>query len=134
MKPEPLKEKWEVKSWKKMIDKLGNEQAMRQTKFMIDMVNDVKSACEFFLKYKDNSELLMKDFPQYRKEIESFKFIQNPYFEECSHGLEEGNCVNCIFRAFECCSRGEIIENEAFKENYNEWLFKLAFKDVMEDV
>jgi len=60
---------------------------------------DVKSACEFYLKYKDSPKLLMRDFPEYKKKVD--------YFLE-----------------------GMVITPTAIVK-YNEWLFKLAFKDVL---
>ena len=58
----------------------------------------IKSACEFYLRYKDNLELFIKEHKEYKDEIEE---KDNIFF---LGGL-----------------------------SYNEWLFKLAFKDVLEE-
>lgn len=65
---------------------------------------DVKSACEFFLKYWDRPALLLKEQPQYRKELLEI----SPYFEK---------------------GKLYLIDDDEMAE-YNEWLFKLAFADV----
>jgi len=60
----------------------------------------LKSACEFYLRYKDNPELLIKEHPELKcKKLEGWIFD----------------------------FKGGVIE-----EDYFEWLFKLAFKGVME--
>ena len=61
---------------------------------------DIKSACDFFLRYKDNPKLFEKE--QFR--IEPFYQKFRWYVSDESFGLVE----------------------------YNEWLFRLAFADVME--
>ena len=67
-------------------------------------VSDVKSACEFYLKYKDKARDLLKDFPKYEKEFDRFV---KPF-------------------------KGKELPMWFIGAKYNEWLFKLAFKDVME--
>jgi len=70
-------------------------------------LKDVKSACEFWLRYKDNPELLVKEqnyFSNYWELFERFKY------------------QNYDFRW------------EFDNKKYNEWLFRLAFQDVMENV
>ena len=97
MKPEPLIGK-EVSfdSW--ILQKNG--------KVWFDK-EDVKSACEFYLKYKDNPLLLIKDFPSYEKYV--FNFVKN-YTE-----LKDKTLIEFDFK------------------KYNEWLFKLSFKPVFEE-
>ena len=86
--------------------------------------------------------MLIKEHPEYKDEVEELRWVPNPYFEKCAKmTIEEKryygeygkdfNCHNCPFRNE--CHEGEYIENETFKEDYNEWLFKLAFKDVLGD-
>ena len=102
----------------------------------------IKSACEFYLRYKDKPELLMKEHPEYKKEVENIKWIPNPYFEECKQFavaiVEEkdreyyrnGSCKYCPVR--DKCQQGEYIYNDEFIKDYNEWLFKLAFMSFEE--
>jgi len=66
----------------------------------------IKSACEFYLRYKDNPELLIKEHPKCEDEVVSM----------CFAGWDD------YYR------RNLIVTTE-----YNEWLFKLAFKDVLGD-
>jgi len=67
----------------------------------------LKSACEFYLRYKDRPALLAKEIPKYRKEVEKFG--------------EREALFPVLHRTYEW----------DFKK-YNKWLFKLAFKGVME--
>jgi len=66
---------------------------------------DIKSACEFYLRYEDNPELLLKEYPSYKK-----------------------NIVKCGFKI-----KGKLVylDETTAPEKYNEGLFKLAFKDVI---
>ena len=63
----------------------------------------IKSACEFFLKYWDKPAIFLQDFPEFKEEFIKRKFM-----------TEEGEFTANIF------------------DEYVEWLFKLAFKDVFE--
>lgn len=66
----------------------------------------IKSACEFYLKYKDNPELLLKEHPKYKEKIENFRILK---------------------------PLGNYIKGKYYDvDRYNKWLFKLAFKDVLE--
>ena len=74
--------------------------------FIRELIDDIeqrlKSACEFWLRYKDNPKLFSE---------EQFK-IRWEYYSDL----------------------GYLVWNMNRKqwENYNEWLFRLAFKDVFE--
>ena len=65
----------------------------------------LKSACEFYLRYKDKPTLLLKEHPEY----ESTEFLV-----ELDENFKE--------------------DFNDFMKKYNEWLFKLAFKDVLKEV
>ena len=69
----------------------------------------IKSACEFYLKYKDNPELLAEEHPEYFSYIYKFEVV--------------GDCKNVLV------FKDILID----ADQYNEWLFKLAFKPVFED-
>jgi len=62
----------------------------------------IKLACEFYLKYKDKPTLLLKEHPEYESTEFSVELDEN--FKE---------------------------DFNDFMKKYNEWLFKLAFKDVL---
>lgn len=72
----------------------------------------IKAACKFYLKYKDKPELLGKDYPFfvdkideiYKKRIEAEEAL-GPNYEPSS----------------------------SFTEEYNNWLFKEAFKCILEE-
>ena len=66
----------------------------------------IKSACEFYLRYWIRPDLLAKEHPEYKKELRKQIGI--------SLSLVEGENVYLL--------------------NYQEWLFRLAFKDVLEMV
>jgi len=63
----------------------------------------IKSPCEFYLRYKDKPELLVKEHPKY----------------------EKIGIVSYVLQAIEV--------EKIHQDEYNEWLFKLAFKDVFKN-
>ena len=85
----------------------------------------IKSACEFYLRYKDKPELLIKEHPEYKKhEIQIFK--NHPTY------ADEIRKIGEIIE--ETKLREVLMEVDTFyTEKYNDWLFKLAFKDVLEE-
>ena len=82
-------------------------------KFQIKLILEqrIKSACEFFLRYKDNPELLIKLCPEIR-EIEYA-------------GNKIGDLLDYSYGAW------TIVWDDL--NEYNEWLFKLAFADMFGD-
>lgn len=72
----------------------------------------IKSACEFYLKYKDNPELLIEEFKGAWVEMELSKFRE--FYAESK--IKKVRLVTWNLR------------------KYNAWLFKLAFKSVLEKV
>ena len=78
------------------------------TEILDEIKQRLKSACEFYLRYKDKPALLAKEIPKYKKEIE--KFGEKEVLSPVLHRTYEWD----------------------FKK-YNEWLFCLAFKGVMRD-
>lgn len=120
MKPKPLDlEKEEFKmdevteaSYSTILRALMNdEKEVDTTEEALDIIGDfinglkddlkqrIKSACEFYLRYKDKPDLFGTEHPEYFEEMLGYAILTN-----------KGN----------------------FKptKKYNEWLFKLAFKDV----
>jgi len=69
----------------------------------------IKSACEFFLRYINSPDLLMKEHPKFKKEIE----------DRFGRWVWDDNSQEVVFEWKE-----DIFD-------FNEWLFKLAFKDVL---
>ena len=69
----------------------------------------LKSACELYLQYKDNPELFVKELPEYREEVDKiwYKYKQ---LKPSLHSAKED-----------------------FMREYNDWLFHLVFKSVLED-
>ena len=63
----------------------------------------IKSACEFYLRYKDKPELLAKEHPELEDKIRPKNYHLWYWYD--AYNLER----------------------------YNKWLFKLAFKSVLED-
>ena len=69
----------------------------------------IKSACEFYLRYKDKPELLKKEHSEFKEEVEKFIIKKHPILQN-------------------------IFDYTAFNlREYNKWLFKLAFKSVFEE-
>ena len=108
MKPQPL----DLEGIdEKMIEELNKKQP-HDLQTEIDIFKQaikqrLKSACEFYLKYKDNPDLLMKEQPEYEKETKKFY----------SKGRK---------------TKHRDIIGMWHLDEYNEWLFRLAFKGVME--
>jgi len=73
------------------------------------IIQRIKSACKFYLKYKDNPELLAEEHYEYFSYIYKFEVV--------------GDCKNVLV------FKDILID----ADQYNEWLFKLAFKPVFED-
>jgi len=99
----------------------------------------IRRACIFFLKYRFNHTSFEKDFPEFKEEIKRLRWVRNPYFEACKKewfkkeygdGIE---CDNCPREIKKECQQGEFLGNETFYDDYNDWLFKLAFKDVLQE-
>jgi len=83
------------------------------------MRQQIKSACEFYLKYKDDPRLLIKDNPEYKKEMEE----RNKEFLSVTENLEQSLIPDIV--------KGLVL---SFKDKeYNDWLFKEAFKCVLEE-
>ena len=96
-KPEPLKGKRFV-----AVLRNGNWEGYS--------VEDVKSAVEWFSKYKDRPDLLVKEQPIYKKEVDEMWYKAKEKRSYSTHSAKED-----------------------FLKAYNEWLLKTAFEDVMKD-
>jgi len=80
-KPQPL----DLKEWERKFngawdyDVLGGKRQIfiSETTFE-DLRQRIKSACEFYLRYKDKPELLIKEHPEF---FEIIKRIQKNYFD-----------------------------------------------------
>jgi len=105
MKPQPL-------DFTDILERIDEIHARSRTKwerelamFLLELLDDVEkrveSACEFYLKYRDNPELLMKEVPKYELEVMAKFFV--------------GYGTNKKIVVFDILA-------------YNKWLFKLAFK------
>ena len=91
-KPQPLN----LKKIHEVLMKEGDNEFTKVVK-----VEDIKSACEFYLRYKDKPELFCKE----HFEIDYYKF-NDEWF---------------------------ITSTKSEGVNYNDWLFKLAFKDIFKE-
>jgi len=80
----------------------------------------IKSACEFYLKYKDDPELLWKEQLDYIEKLKVKRRLQQflTNIREILSSKEEVSCVHGWDMYDKC---------KLLKE-YNEWLFKLAFE------
>jgi len=134
---------------------LGRNVAMRNLmEVLLRVIDDeadeikqrLKSACELYLRYKNRPELLIKEHPEYEKDVENMKWIPNMDFEYCKKldekekkflgfdKLKQGEipCNICPEYIKENCRKGEFIENDDFLDDYDNWLFHLVFKSVLE--
>jgi len=72
------------------------------------LMDDVKAACSLYLRYKDKPALFVKEYPEYRGEVD----------EMWDKWKKQRSTIHSA--------------KEAFMREYNTWLFKLAFKDGIE--
>jgi len=85
-------------------EKENKEQLMKLLKNLLYQYKQrIKSKCEFYLRYKDNPELLIKEHLEYKKDVKRF--------------YDSGRKTR----------HREIVGMWSLDE-YNLWLFKLAFK------
>lgn len=105
---EPLKGKIkESRKWKTETVKgfLRKRKVLREDgSYRWFFAEDVRAACMFYMKYRNNPAGFLMDFPEFTKDLEKLEEASNRY--------------------------GEGIEG--FLERYDEWLFRLAFADVFE--
>ena len=105
MKPEPLDlNETKITKWVKsdLVVKEGDvDRAIKMTLSRIKQ--RIKSACEFYLRYKDDPLLFWQEHPEYRKDFE--KHVKNVY-----------------------ANGDRFWQKHPIK--YNDWLFKLAFLKV----
>ena len=86
---------------------------------------DIKSACEFYLRYKDKPESLIKEHLEYEK-VKIWIYKNDPTY------VDEAKTIREIIEEIEWDNDlGDV--NIFHMEKYNDWLFKLAFKDVLEE-
>ena len=79
----------------------------------------IKSACEFYLRYKDNPELLVREHPEYKEKIEEIKKEFISVIKNIKQSL-----IPDVIRGIALSIKYEL---------YNEWLFKLTFRGVLDD-
>ena len=89
--------------WAECQDNLTKEDMLEQLKE--DIETEIKEACEFYLRYKDNPELLIKEHPEYEKEVKNKFYHPN------------------VIDAYSLWSY----------DKYNEWLFKSTFKGISKE-
>jgi len=112
-KPQPLDNKVYV-TWNffREDQELATEENLKRIKEMVSNIQlfilfeDIKSACDFYLRYKDKPLLL---------------------WEEEGFLLHELNITKELWDIM-----GKLDDKEWTINDYNDWLFKLAFKDVFE--
>jgi len=117
MKPEPLNGKYKEYAVELWWDCLANERLSTEGS---EVLNNVKSAVEFYLKYKDikgMKELLMSsdigEVNLTKRERKELGEIYSDFMKLNEEMDKEGI---------------EVLEKE-----YNDWLFSITFKDVLED-
>jgi len=96
---EPLNGKYECYGQNLWWDKLAKQRLSTDAS---EVLEDVKLACEFYLKYFDKPHKLKEDYPEIADEVDEI--------------------INETI---------EMTPEEDGWSYYNKWLFKLAFKDVL---
>jgi len=110
MKPQPLslKEIDKDKIIEEAIKEILNNAI---DTFKQEIKQRIKSACEFYLEYKDDPNKLIKDFP----------YLKNQSID----GFPEDTV--------EEVAKIKGYDIDVYLMQYNEWLFKFAFKEILED-
>jgi len=106
-KPQPL----DLEEIKIIISDIGKKKAEQLVNYF---KYKIKSACEFYMRYKDKPELLWDNHFIKNKEQRLKLFV----FCDKLRGLREQEDIEDI---------------EGLINEYNDWLFKLAFKDVLRE-
>jgi len=112
MKPEPLKGKYEEYSQRLWWDKLANQRLSTEAS---EIFEDIRLACEFYLKYSDDPNTLFKRHRNY---------IQ--YFELYLQSLEK----SWGWWHTKYAKSKKIEDNWLAEMVFNDWLFKFAFYDL----
>jgi len=122
-KPKPLVDVFRTKRLRKKVKRVFRDSFEKGYTKEEDIVNTavylikekmreikqrIEQACKFYLKYKDKPELLVKDYSEYKEEVDKL-WLKWRKKKPSIHSAKED-----------------------FLKDYNEWLFKLAFKDVLE--
>ena len=76
----------------------------------------IKSACEFYLEWRNDPKLFINWYEDKKKVDELLRFLEHHFGDEWYDDYDNEPCVK-----------------EKIVLKYNEWLFKLAFKDVLGD-
>jgi len=79
-------------------------------------LDSLKSSCEFYLRYKDRPDLLMKEHPEYKEEIQKIEEEVRQYVLENVHE----NLIDIFI--------------EETSKRYNNWLFELSFMKIIETI
>jgi len=66
----------------------------------------IKSACEFYLRYRNKPRVLIKEHPEYVEDVKEF---------------------------LDMLDNAQSDEYDSIMIHYNEWLFKLAFREVLKE-
>ena len=89
----------------------------------IEIKQYIKSACEFYLKYMSNGTRLLHDYPELRERYDKEVFSRFKLKKLTVYLVDEVSMIP--FEQHE--------EDLRDTDLYNEWLLKLAFKDVFEE-
>ena len=147
MNPEPLDKKG-----------FNYETFCKESMFQVEKeffhISDLKSACEFYLRYKDKPKLLIEEYPELLYITPTIKHLINDLDNLMTEYAVNKNFIGRkmveslgiardinrltkeidknLKRLFKLIRR-EIKIDFSSLDDYNEWLFKLAFKDVLGD-
>ena len=118
-KPQPFQIDEIAREIEETLDKLFPK-GDKKRKFALALIGEMtslfhkklNSACEFYLRYKDNPKLL------YSERLDLWQ----------DFGLETRLDIAWL----KAKSKGKDIDQKKWLKKYNDWLFKLAFKEVLE--
>lgn len=126
VKPEPL-DLEETRNWllKSLIEEEREEKEPLSIEYILmryelEIKQRIKSACEFYLRYKDRPDLLLSEHPEYKKEVKGLNEIKDATLIDLFRIAKEEDNMNLGMSIL------------GLLNDYNDWLFKLAFKDILE--
>jgi len=103
LKPLDLEDIWKWFEEKFGEDAMNRYYGYETTRLIEEILQRIKSACEFYLRYKDKPELLIEEHPELKRKCKRLnRWAYESEYKPHSNMAE-----------------------------YNEWLFKLAFKKVI---
>ena len=104
-----------IKRWKRQIEtpyaKLTEKEKESDREWARKVLPVIKSACEFYMRYNSNPQLLIEEHSEYKWDM--------------------WNCIDWGLKGSDSNRYTYDVQGAFDYDKYNEWLFKLVFKGVL---